>query len=82
MKAAKEIRSIDVLVTARWLTIAEACEYARKSVNTLKRYIIEGKIYGSKQGGEWIVDRESIDSFYGEDRDRRRLVLAQMRRTA
>jgi hypothetical protein len=80
MKQAKEIRPIEVLVSARWLTMAEACYYACKSENTLKKIINEGKIYADKKGGGWIVDRESIDTYYNETRDNRRIELDKILR--
>ena len=52
----------------RWLTLREAMNYAKvKSANTIKRWIDEGFIYGFKRSGEWIVDRESIDDWYGSE---------------
>lgn len=53
---------------SRWLKISEACKYARMSKNTLMEYIKSGDIYATKKGGNWIVDRKSIDDFYDEDR--------------
>jgi hypothetical protein len=79
MKVAKEIRPIDVLCTARWLTMAEACEYSRKSINTLKKLIASGKIYADKRG-EWTVDRQSIDDYFNARRDDMNIFLAKKRR--
>ena len=31
-------------------------------------YIKSGDIYATKRGGHWIVDKESIDSFYNNER--------------
>ena len=59
----------------KWLTLHEACIYARRSLNTTKRLIEEGKIYGTKKGGEWTVDRESIDAYFNRDRDEMRIKL-------
>jgi len=56
-------------IHGRWLTLREAMKYARvKSANTIKRWIDEGYIYGFKRSGEWIVDRESIDDWYGSEK--------------
>ncbi len=75
MKVRKQIRPIEVLATARWITLAEACEYmCVRSVKTVKSLILAGKIYGTKRG-EWIIDRESIDRYYNEERDKRRAIL-------
>lgn len=49
----------------RWLTISQACIYAgKKSRNTLKQMISEGKISGFKDGNDWIVDKLSIDKYF------------------
>ncbi len=52
----------------RWLTMNEALEYAKvKSVKTLKMWRDKGYIYGHKQAGNWIIDRQSIDDWYSSD---------------
>lgn len=51
----------------RWLTLREACRYARVSKNTLRKLIEEGHITAKRLEGKWIVDRFSIDAFYGSD---------------
>ncbi len=48
----------------RWLTVKEAMAYAKVSLNTIKRWVDEGHIYGHKRTGKWIVDRESIDNWF------------------
>jgi hypothetical protein len=49
----------------RWLTLREAMDYAKvRSVNTIKRWIDQGYIYGHKRSGHWIVDRQSIDDWF------------------
>lgn len=47
-----------------------------KSIKTVKGLILEGKIYGTKKG-EWVVDRESIDKYYNEERDKRRSIMKE-----
>lgn len=55
--------------TNRWLTMPEACKYAGvKSKNTIKKWINDGYIYGFKRSGDWIIDRETIDDWYGSER--------------
>jgi excisionase family DNA binding protein len=68
-----QIRMLSLIIpflgSMKWLTLAEACIYARKSRNTLLDLIKEGRIYGTKaEGGEWIIDRETIDAHYNEER--------------
>lgn len=63
MKTAKGVRDMEVLKTARWITLAEAAAYSRKSAKTILRWIDEGMIRGINRG-EWIIDRESIDAFF------------------
>lgn len=81
MKTAKEIRPYEILVTARWITLAEALVYSCiKSRNTFLKLINTGKIYGTKRDGEYIVDRESIDRYYNAERDEARIHLTKIRR--
>ncbi len=75
MKVSKVVSDRSVLITMKWLTLQEARIYARKCINTIKRLIEEGKIYGTKRGGEWVVDRESIDAYYNEERDEMKIKL-------
>ena len=52
----------------RWLTMKEAMTYAKvKSVNPIKKWIVEGYIYAHKRTGSWIIDRQSIDDWYLAD---------------
>lgn len=51
---------------SRWLSMKEACSYAKMSKNILKARIMEGSIKATKKGGKWIVDRRSIDSYYDD----------------
>jgi len=69
------------LSTLKWLSMQEACFYSRKSRNTLLELIKTGTIYGTKPegSGDYVVDRESIDSYYSDDRNKRRLHLAGRR---
>jgi len=58
-------------VTGRWLTMTEAMAYAKvKSINTMKKWVDKGLIYGRPRSGrgDWIIDRESIDQFYLEEK--------------
>ena len=55
----------------RWLTMQEAKDYAKvKSLNTIKKWVNEGLIYGRRRSakGDWIIDRDSIDEFYLEEK--------------
>jgi excisionase family DNA binding protein len=63
------------LWTMKWLSLAEACVYARKSRNTLLKLIEEGRISGSRPegSGEFIIDRESIDAYYNAEQDKLRM---------
>lgn len=58
-------------IAPRWLSLAQAARYASMCTKTLRRYLETGDIYGSRRGGKWFVDRESIDRFFladpGED---------------
>lgn len=59
------------IIPGRWLTMSEAMGYAKvKSINTMKKWVEEGRIYGRPRSGrgDWIIDRESIDQFYLEEK--------------
>lgn len=77
MKVSKRITNVELLKTMKWIGLKDACFYARKSINTIKKLIGENKIYGTKKGGEWIIDRESIDRFYNAERDALRVKLSE-----
>lgn len=71
------------LSTMKWFTLIEACIYMRKSKNTVLNLIKEGQIYGTKaEGGEWIVDRETCDAYYNEERVKRQEKLKSIRRAS
>ncbi len=76
MKVSKRITDIELLRTMKWIGLKDACFYARTSITTMKKLICENKIYGTKKGGEWIIDRESIDRFYNAERDALRVRLS------
>lgn len=62
------LEKIDCLISIsqRWLTIKEACLYAKMSKNTLMKCVRCDEIKATKRGGKWIVDRQSIDAYYEE----------------
>ena len=51
----------------KWLTVKEACAYAKVKQDVMMRWIKEGHIYAIKKG-KWLIDRESIDDFYNSER--------------
>jgi excisionase family DNA binding protein len=55
-----------VAITQRWLTMQEACSYSKMSKNTLMECIATGNIKACKKRGKWIVDRLSVDEYYGD----------------
>ena len=61
-------KEIGPIMDKRWLTIKEACSYARMSENVMRECISNGEILASrKRPGKIIVDRLSIDEYYGND---------------
>jgi excisionase family DNA binding protein len=56
------------LHVSQWLTMREACDYAKVKDDVLRKWIAKGFIYATKKGGKWVVDRDSINSFYNRDR--------------
>jgi hypothetical protein len=75
MKVSKCIKDMELLKTMKWIGLNDACRYARRSITTLKKLIALNEIYGTKRGGEWVVDRESIDAYFNRDRDEMRIKL-------
>ncbi|MCE5333297.1 MAG: helix-turn-helix domain-containing protein [Desulfobacteraceae bacterium] len=64
----------------KWLTMREACLYARLSRNTMKKYINAGYFSGEvADSGQWRVDRESIDAYFGQTRQKALALLREMR---
>jgi len=62
----KEMRTL-ISLSQRWLSMREACLYSKMSKNTLMECINENEIKAVKRRGKWIVDRQSIDSYYADD---------------
>ena len=52
----------------KWLTMDEACEYAKVSRETFRKWINDGDVYAAKIGGVYRVDRESIDDLFNCER--------------
>jgi excisionase family DNA binding protein len=73
------IHEITNEITPRWLSITNACRYSGMSDKTIMRYITTGKIYGSKKGGKWYIDRNSIDAFFKSDEVAINETLARLR---
>lgn len=58
-----EVRKLTA-ISQRWLTVKEACAYAKMSRETLMQAVNLGEIRGRKRPiGGWIIDRESIDEY-------------------
>ena len=52
--------------TPRWLDLHEATNYVCLSRKTIMRLIHAGEIVAYRVGGKWIIDRDSIDTFFAE----------------
>ena len=52
----------------KWMTLNEACQYAKVSPNTMRRWINRGLVYATKTTGDWRIDRESIDDYFNMER--------------
>jgi len=65
-------------VLPRWLRMSEACAHARMSRNTMTRFLREGLFSGQQinDRGDWRIDRESIDAYYGQG-DQKALAILQ-----
>ena len=76
-ETAKNIMDLSAL---KWLTLPEACIYARMSKNTMKKYLDAGHFSGERiESGHWRIDRESIDGYFGETRQKALALLKGMR---
>lgn len=73
----KEIQAIARLVAQeikahaiwnKWMTVKEACDYAKVSRNTMMRWVNRGYVYGTKTTGDWRIDRESLDAYFNFER--------------
>ncbi|MCI4625029.1 MAG: helix-turn-helix domain-containing protein [Candidatus Magnetoovum sp. WYHC-5] len=71
---------LQALQTMKWLTLQEACVYARVSENTLSGLVKDGHIYGRLVGGKWIIDRQSIDDYYNAERWQEQLAIMEIKR--
>lgn len=60
----QEIREIKAMTFSRWLTFAEAVKYSRRGKEWLLQKLKTGEIYGYLEKGKWIVDKQSIDDYY------------------
>lgn len=50
---------------SRWLTLKQACKYANLSKKTILKMIEDGHLQGdTTPGGQWRVDRLSIDEYF------------------
>ncbi|MGD0236811.1 MAG: helix-turn-helix domain-containing protein [Syntrophorhabdales bacterium] len=56
------------VIRPRWLSLSHASKYACMHRQTLMRYVMAGEIYGTLKGGKWYLDKDSIDSFFLEDK--------------
>jgi hypothetical protein len=52
-------------MTPAYLTVAEACEYARRHPTTLWRALESGQLHGSqrKARGKWAIRPECLDAW-------------------
>jgi len=68
-------------MTPRWLKTRDACLYAGVCRNTLAKLIRDGALAASQinSRGDWRVDRESIDAFFGQDDQKALAILAGKR---
>ena len=62
----ERVRDIDD-INPRWLSVTQTCKYSGMSDKTLMRHVLNGRIYGSKKGGKWYIDRFSVDAFFLND---------------
>lgn len=49
-----------------WLTLKEACVYARVGHHTIRQLLNNGDLTGRRIGRKWIVSRQSIDDYLSE----------------
>lgn len=54
---------------SKMLTIDDLCEILQLRPNTIRNYLKEGKLIGSKFGREWRVKQEDLDEFIDQNRN-------------
>lgn len=65
-------------IDPKWLSLRAACARASMSEKTLIFHIASGEIYGTKKGGKWYIDRDSIDDYFNADREAVRAAVARV----
>ncbi len=48
------------------LSVQEAARSLGRSTEQVRRYLREGKLEGTRIGGQWFIDRAGLDSFQRE----------------
>ncbi len=51
-------------VVPRWLPLRAACFYSGIREKKMLNHVENGDIYGTLDGGKWIIDRLSIDNYF------------------
>ena len=60
----------DLLPPKKWLSVDEVKSYCGiKSGTTIRKYVDDGSIYGTKLGGKLRIDRDSVDQFLNRNRE-------------
>ena len=53
-------------ILPRWFRLSQAMRYASIGRHQLLTLIRSGEVRGAKRGGDWIVDRLSLDRYHNE----------------
>ncbi len=70
----------DIQIIPRYITIAQACQYASLSDKTLYKMIKGGDIRARQtNGGHYRVDKESIDAWFAEPNKKVVAILKSLR---
>jgi excisionase family DNA binding protein len=56
-------QSVPTTSPTRWLTIAEAAIYARRSEQAIRSWIHGGGLRASKPDANYLIDRQTLDEF-------------------
>jgi len=57
----RNLRNDDNKRNIRWVSTAEAAQMLGVTTNTVRRWILQGKIRGKKIIGRWKIPAEEID---------------------
>jgi excisionase family DNA binding protein len=56
------------------MSVSDAARRLQRSTEQVRRYLREGRLEGRRIGGQWFIDRSTLDAFATESRQQRTFV--------